>query len=251
MAKQIGAIKLKGQIDDFVFYKTADGYIARMHTPISADRIATDPAYIRTRENMAEFGRAGKGSKLMRTALRAELQRISGGKAASRLTKELMRVIKADAVNGRGLRNLVDGEKTLLEGFEFNTTARLASTLFAPFTAAINRASGEGTVTIPSFIPANSVEAPAGSTHFRINTALVDLDFEGETYVYDGTSSATLALDGAATTALSLVSTVTAASTGALFLVMGVEFFQVVNGTNYSLNNGAFNALAIVKVDQL
>ena len=35
-------------------------------------------AYIRTRENMAEFGRAGKGSKLMRTALRAELQRISG-----------------------------------------------------------------------------------------------------------------------------------------------------------------------------
>jgi hypothetical protein len=31
--------------------------------------------------------------------------------------------------------------------------------------------------------------------------------------------------------------------------VLGIEFYQEVNGTYYSLKNGAFNALSIVQVD--
>jgi hypothetical protein len=33
-----------------------------------------------------------------------------------------------------------------------------------------------------------------------------------------------------------------------LFLVLGVEFYQDVNGVKYPLKNGAFNALNITKV---
>jgi hypothetical protein len=32
-------------------------------------------------------------------------------------------------------------------------------------------------------------------------------------------------------------------------VVLGIEFSQVVNGAMYSLNDGAYNALAIVAVD--
>ena len=251
MAKLTGLIKLEGTIEDLTFYRTSDGYIARKNLPISAERIATDPAFIRTRENMAEFSRAGKGSKLLREAFYVQLKAASDKRTTSRLTKELMRVVKADAVNGRGLRNLVDGEKTLLEGFEFNATAKLGTTFFADYTPVINRVSGEATITVPAFVPVNSIVAPAGATHFRINSAAASFDFEADTYEVDSASSAALPLDGTATSPLTLTSSLAANSTGAILMVLGVEFFQVVNGTNYVLSNGAFNALTIVAVDQV
>jgi len=39
-----------------------------------ASRIANDPAFQRTRENGSEFGRAGKGGKVIRNAIRILLQ---------------------------------------------------------------------------------------------------------------------------------------------------------------------------------
>jgi hypothetical protein len=42
---------------------------------------------------------------------------------------------------------------------------------------------------------------------------------------------------------------VTANSTHPLFLLLCIQFFQEVNGVQYPLKNGAFNALNIVKVE--
>ncbi|HEY1022135.1 MAG TPA: hypothetical protein VGE06_07465 [Flavisolibacter sp.] len=136
MAKQKGIIKLEGTLGDITFLKTADGYIAKEKSGVPAERIASDPAFQRTRENGAEFGRAGKGGKLLRNALRGVLQRASDGRVVSRLTKEMMRVIKADSTSQRGQRNVVDGEAELLTGFDFNLNAKLGATLHAPYTAA-------------------------------------------------------------------------------------------------------------------
>jgi len=63
MAKQAGIIKLKGTIGDIAFYKSRDGHMARLKGGIDKKRIATDTAFQRTRENGAEFGRAGKSGK--------------------------------------------------------------------------------------------------------------------------------------------------------------------------------------------
>ena len=38
----------------------------------------------------------------------------------SRLTQRMVKVIQADQVSERGLRNVIDGEAELLFGFEFN-----------------------------------------------------------------------------------------------------------------------------------
>jgi len=48
---------------------------------------------------------------------------------------------------------------------------------------------------------------------------------------------------------ITLTNALTAGSTSPLFLVLGVEFYQEVNGTFYPLNSGSYNALAIVAVD--
>ena len=166
MAQQKGIIPLSGTIGNITFYKSGDGYLAREKGGIDANRIANDPAFQRTRENGAEFGRAGAAGKVLRTSLRSLLQNTADSRMVGRLTREMMKVIQADAVNERGLRNVIDGEAELLEGFDFNVNGKLGTTLYAPFTGAINRVTGELVVTIPAFVPANMVAAPGGSTHF-------------------------------------------------------------------------------------
>lgn len=248
MAQQKGIIKLDGTIGGITFYKSQDGYLAREKGGVSADKIANDPAFQRTRENGAEFGRAGKAGKLLRTSLRALLQNAADSRVVSRLTTEFVKVIQADATNPRGERNVIDGEAEMLQGFEFNINGKLGATLYAPYTATIDRPTGALTVAVPAFIPLNMISAPGGSTHYKIISAGVEVDFENETYVVDENSSAILPWDATASAVLNLANAVTAASTHPLFLVLGVEFYQQVNGTMYPLKNGNYNALAIVQV---
>lgn len=249
MARQKGIIKLKGTIGDITFYKSQDGYLAREKGGVDADRIANDPNFQRTRENGEEFGTAGKAGKMLRTSLRALLQNVSDGRMVGRLTQEMVKVLQADTTSVRGKRNVIDGEADLLEGFEFNIRSKLGTTLFAPFTAAIDRVTGKLTVDIPSFIPLNMVAAPGGSTHFKIISAGSAVDFENETFEVNTTETAQIAWDPTATAVINLENTVTANSTNPLFLALGIEFYQDVNGVKYPLKNGSYNALSLVKVN--
>lgn len=249
MAQQAGIIPIKGTIGNITFYKSADGYLVREKGGVDGNRIKSDPAFQRTRENGAEFGRAGKAAKLLRTALRALLQNTSDNKMVSRLTRQMVKVLQADATNPRGLRNVIDGETQLLQDFEFNANGKLGATMFAPFTAVINRVTGELTVELAPFIPVNMINAPAGATHFRIISAGVDIDFELQQYVVGTEATAELPWDNTATDAIELVNEVTPNSTHPLFMALGIEFYQEINGIRYPLKNGGFNALSLVKVE--
>ncbi len=248
MAQQKGILPLKGTIGNLTFYKSKDGYLAREKGGVDAQRIASDPTFQRTRENGAEFGRAGKAGKLLRNAIRAFTQKASDSKMVGRLTKAMVEVIQADVTNARGLRNVIDGEAELLTGFEFNINGQLSSTLYAPFTTVVDRLAGALTAAIPAFVPINMIAAPQGATHYRINIAGVEIDFEGNVYVANTSSTEDLPWDNVLTSALSLETAVTPNSTHPLFLVLGIEFSQKVNGSMYPLKNGAFNALSLVKV---
>lgn len=249
MARQKGIIKLKGTIGDITFYKTQDGHLAREKGGIDANRIASDPAFQRTRENGSEFGRAGKAGKLLRTALRPLLINSADSRMVSRLTQAMVKVIQADTVSERGLRNVIDGEAELLLGFEFNIRGKLGTSLYAPFVAAIDRTAGEITVDIASFVPLNMIAAPSGTTHFKIISGGAEVDFEAETYVVATSETAILPWDATATAAINHTNAVTANSTKPLFLALGIEFYQETNGQMYPLKNGAFNPLSIAKVD--
>src|SRR6478672_4416822 len=170
MAKQRGIIKLKGTIGDITFYKSKDGYVAREKGGVEASRIASDPAFQRTRENGAEFGRAGKAGKMLRTALNGMLINSADSRMVGRLTQRMVKVIQADLVNERGLRNVIDGEAELLTGFEFNINGKLSTTLYAPITAGIDRPTGNITLNVDPFVPINMVSAPGGATHFKITS---------------------------------------------------------------------------------
>jgi len=251
MARQKGIIKLKGTIGDITFYKTKDGHLAREKGGIDASRIANDPAFQRTRENGSEFGRAGKAGKTMRTALRTLLLNSADGRMVSRLTQAMVKVIQADVTNDRGLRNVIDGEAELLAGFEFNIGGKLGTTLFAPYVGTIDRVSGDITVDIAPFVPLNMIAAPGGTTHFKIISAGAEIDFEAETFVVSNSETAIIPWDATPTVAINQVNPVTPNSTKPLFLALGVEFYQEVNGKMYSLKNGAYNPLSLVQVSGL
>lgn len=251
MAKQSGIIKLEGTIGDIAFYKSQDGHLARAKGGVSADRLKNDPAFQRTRENGEEFGRAGAAGKLLRMAFRTYLQNASDNRMVSRLTKEMIAVVQADATNTRGQRNVLDGELEILEGFEFNIDGKISTTIYTSFTATIDRVTGALQVSIPSFSPANAIAAPEGATHLKLISAGASIDFEGGTIESVTSESAEIAIAPVAAPAVDLLNQLTANSTHPLFLVLGIEFYQKVNGISYPLKNGRFNGLSIVRVSGL
>src|ERR1043165_2412071 len=96
MAKQFGPIKLQGTIGDLTFFKGDDGtYGAKAKSAVSKERIATDPAFLRTRENGQEFGRPGHAGKVLRRAFNNVISG-SDKRMTSRLHKAFMKCVKAD-----------------------------------------------------------------------------------------------------------------------------------------------------------
>ncbi|MCZ2084658.1 MAG: hypothetical protein LC112_10345 [Flavobacteriales bacterium] len=248
MARQKGLIKLKGTMGDITFYRTKDGYMAREKGGITAERMQNDPRFQRTRENMAEFGRAGKAGKVLRASIQSLLRTSADRRMVSRLTKEMIKVIQMDAVNPRGQRNVIDGEAELLLGFEFNIHGKLEHSISAPFTATLDRVTGDAVVEIEPFIPTESLGAPAGSTHYKLAAAAMDINFETGTFASEKNATPVLPIDTVLTTAVQLNNNLPENSVNPLFLVFGINFYQEVNGTFYELKNGVYNALQIVNV---
>jgi hypothetical protein len=248
MAKQRGIFKAEGTIDEVTFYKSKDGFLIRQKGGVSADRMATDPAFERTRENQQEFARAGKAGKVLRNALRSLLVNSGDRLLVSRLFTEMMKVVKADATSDRGQRNVLDGELEILEGFEFNEGGKLSQTLFAQFRALIDRVNSSLTVNVASFVPSNMIAAPAEATHYQIVSAGGFIDFTTGTNGIVTKATEMLAIDGEPSAVIDHVLDGGADATRPMFIVLGISFYQEVNGKNYSLKNGAYNALSVVKV---
>ena len=248
MARQKGIIKLKGKIGDLSFYKTQDGHLAREKGGVDASRIANDPAFVRTRENGAEFGSSATSGKTLRDALRTMLMTASDNRVTSRLTKLMTDIKNLDTTSVRGERTVgtaiaLAQAKALLKGFNFNNRAILGSVLFKPY--AVN--TGTGAITINGLVPINDIVFPAGATHMSIKGAWAKIDFAGNIYDVQMSNIINVPIDSNPS---NMVLTPAAAPAGAgtdLYLLQ-IEFFQEVNAVQYSLKNGAYNALSIVEV---
>jgi hypothetical protein len=249
MAKQKGIIKLRGTIGDITFFKTKDGdMFAREKSSVDGDRILKDPAFIRTRENGKEFGAAGRDAKLIRDAFNSNLVSAKDHRTHPRLVKLLMQITKLDATSVRGGRTVGTAIVSptamgLLKGFNFNINAQLTEILKKPY--ALNLATG--VITINGLIPVNDLLPPEGATHVTLRGAWGKIDFVNKQFNVSQTNSVNLVLNGTST---NVTLTPTAAPTGAgtnIFLLQ-VEFFQLVNTVQYSLKNGAHNALSIIGV---
>jgi hypothetical protein len=248
MAKQNGLVKIEGTIDNLTFYKSANGHFVRSKGGVSKNRIMNDPAFVRTRENGAEFSSITGSGKLLRTALGSMLFKAKDNRLTSRLVKVMAQVKNLDGTNVRGQRNVgvgitsVDG-KSLLNGFDFNARAALGSVLNSAVTVDL----ATGKVTIASFNPMEQMQFPEGATHFSLQSGFLNLDFKTGVNNLNQSPELTFPLVQGVISPV-LTPTAVPAGTGVKMVVLLIEFFQEVNGVKYMLNNGAFNVLQIVAV---
>jgi len=247
MAKQRGIIKLAGTFGDITFYKSQDGYMAREKGGVDGERISSDPSFQRTRENNAEFGNAAAAGKTLRNAVRNLMMNTADNRVSSRLTQIMSQIKNHDTDSVRGERSVAQGILTtpgleLLKGFDFNNKATLGSVLFAPFTVTTTT----GIISIPDFVPINDLVYPAGATNVTLKGAFATINFETSVSAIEYSNVVDLPISA---TAAPVTLTPDAVPTGGninLYL-LSIEFFQVVNGVQYSLKNGSFNALNIVQ----
>jgi hypothetical protein len=248
MAKQGGILQIQGTLENLTFYKSADGLLVRTRGGISKQRIMNDPAFVRTRENGAEFGHSANCGKLLRNAVGSMVFKAKDRRLSSRLLKLMSQLKNLDTVNERGKRTVAAGlndptGKLLLKGFDFNNRAALHSVLYAPIALDVLT----GSVTIADFNPMEQLKGGEGATHFSLQSAYLNLDFETGVSAITYSPIVSFPITNGVI-APTLVPTVVPEGEGTQLFFLLVEFFQEVNGVPYLLNNGAFNVLNCLEV---
>ena len=248
MARLKGLLKIEGTLDNLTFYKTQDGHLVKTKSGVSGDRIANDPNFQRTRENGAEFGSSASAGKLLRNAVRNLMMNASDNRVTSRITQIMTQIKNYDATSARGDRNVGIGiadpmAVALLKGFDFNDKATLGSVLFSPFTVD----AGTGKIDFAAFTPINDIFYPSGATHIAFKSAFANVDFVNDTSAVEYSPVQNILIDGT-NTPFSLTPAAAPSIGGTKMYFISIEFYQEVNGVQYSLKNGAYNVLNIVEV---
>lgn len=173
MSKQKGILKLEGNLGGISFYSSDGKFLARMANGPSKERINSDPAFRRTRENNKEFGGSARAAKALRLSMGGVLQIMAGSRFTSRLTA-IFKSINLRATTGtRGKRPIrASLNKPMLKNLEFNKKLSFSTIFSAPFAQTNNVDRNEGTISIGAFSPDSAVNAPAGATHFKLVSAM-------------------------------------------------------------------------------
>ncbi len=248
MAKNKSIIKIIGTLDDLTFYKGKEGYIVRTKGGVSKNRIKNDPAFARTRENGVEFGHSAHMGKLLRRSVIGLIEDARDGRMTSRLTQVMARVKNHDLISVRGERNVATGlatagGKQVLKGFNFNSGAPLDSVLLTDYS--LDPLTGE--IVLTDFSPMQHVAVPQGTTHLSLRAGFLNLDFATEVKDIELSPISNLAVNSPAAT-VTLTPAAVPAGTGNELFFLKIAFYQEMNGIQYPLNNGAFNALQLVEV---
>ena len=248
MGKLAGIIKLEGTLDGLTFYKSADGYLVRTKGGVSKTKIMNDPAFARTRENLREFGANAKSGKVLRNSIGPLLHRAKDPKLSSRMLQMMNDIKNFDQSSARGQRTVSVGidsaeGKQLLKGFDFNVRAALQTILRVPYVLEPET----GTVSISNFVAQEQLGFPESATHVSLRSSFVNLDFE--TGIFDSSySPITNLVVNNSVSEVSLTPALVPAGTGTQLYFLLIEFYQEVNGVQYSLRSGTYNVLNLIEV---
>lgn len=254
MAKQKGFIKLKGSLGGLTFYDDNGQSLVRTTGGVDKNKIINDPAFKRTRENMAEFGGAAKVGKSLRMGFVSVINSMSGRYVTARLTGVMKRLNSV----GSGLRGQrafeILNNKVLLEGFEFNDKEVLDAVFFATYDSpSLDANRNVATWVIHDFNTDNYIVAPEGASHFRVllaTTVLSDFAYDTSLKSYEPVNadenevsgialSNAIVLGGMVGSDINLSIDLGFASalpaTVGVVSAIGIIFYQEINGQLYEL----------------
>jgi hypothetical protein len=241
--------------------KGLQGDFAGMKGGPSGQQVYQAPEFVRTRENMNEFGGCALAAKSIRTGLAQLLNKMSDPQLAGRLTAIMKKINLEDQSEVRGRRAiLISTQRKYLAGLNFDKNTSFEGIFFAPFTLALTNTGERSsiTLTVPPFHPADLVRAPAGATHFRLVNALSvisDFEYNDTTGVYEPIEPALnelsallytnyIALDGTAVTGLTdaiaaLAGTPALTDNVSVLASVGIEFYQYAGERYFPFSSGS------------
>jgi hypothetical protein len=240
MARQTGIIQFSGPLGGISFYKHKKyGMLARACNPVSAQRIAKDPAFARTRENGTEFGMASRAGKLLRDGLHGFLQDVPAEELDLRVMRLMMDLKAQDTVSVRGQRQVgiaLGLQPGLLGDFALSRCRLDRSVVQSPVT---DRQAG--TITLRGGLD----NVPKQATHVVFTGFRGQIDFaQGERdFVFSESIEMSLG-EPARDVVLTLPEPAApVAAIGVELWGLKVVFLQEMNGVRYALKVGAAGIL--------
>lgn len=245
--KQATQFPFRGSTEEFTFFKTKDGkYVRPKSEGITKQRFETDPRLAKVRRNANQFKQVMYAAKLINAAFRLMIANAKGGDVRRRLTSLLFRTIKTDTTS-TGKREFAKADVKLLEQFQFCDKASLDSRLYVKYATTVNRATGQVEVVIPSFIPVNALNPPAGATHYRLVMGAAEIGFETQTENSKEANGDHILINRDEGTPITLRASLTPNSTNIIVVVLGVDFYEEVGSEMVLLGP---SALAIINVSK-
>jgi hypothetical protein len=265
MAKQVGLVRYSGTMGGVRHFKIKglQGDFAGMKGGASAEQIKNGEEFVRTRENMNEFGGCAKAGKSVRNGLASILSEMSDSQLTGRLTSIMKKINLEDQSEARGYRAILISEQPqYLLAMQFNRSINFDSVLTAPAVITHDPARNKGNVNFANIEPYN-VMAPAGSTHFRIVhtlSVISDFSFNANTSSYEPIDAANNELNdvkfsgyldlAVAQTNVDIETELpglpTLSTDVSVLQCVGIEFFQKVGANYYMFSQG--NSLKVASI---
>lgn len=247
MARQTGIIKLTGTLNGINLYTRQGKALARKAGGgFNSHDIKHKPSMKRVRENSSEFGRCSRTKKHFNRALRPFLCHHKDTTLHGRLMRLFTSLKKLDSVHERGQRQLAEGIHTpmgiqLLKDFNFTPSCRVSSHLLANVTYN----SAQRILHIAS-LNIKSLPFASGATHMALTLGVLHFDFF--TNRYELSVSTPAYIDKTQQDSDVYLQAAAPALSGTCIAVMGVKFYQEVQGRYMVFKSKDAVGLSIIHV---
>jgi hypothetical protein len=228
MGKLKGILKITGQFDGLSFYEVNGKIVVRKTGGFDGKAIKTKASYVRTRENVSEFGMVVQTGKNMRLVLRPFLKKVHSSYLHNHIVKKLHEIMRCDILSERGKRTVAQGLQTeegrkLLNGFEFNQAVPLSSMVVSKFVVLPE----EGQLLFPG-LKKEDICFPEYATHLTLE--LVVLWFDTETEIFSLVKGERVVLSKTGFGPGVSLGIDVLSGTGLPIVLLFAEFLQEVNG---------------------
>jgi len=249
MKYEIDAQLLKSLLSDLTLYTRNGKQFVKRKSRVSSDRLKNGPEYRLFRQHQQDFKLAASSGKLLRNAFAPLLKGVTDSKYISRLTAQVLKVVKSATKNSSGQRNILYGDLNLLRDFEFNAHCALSQVLNAPFQITTDAAMSELYLELPTLIPTKQVLAPRGASHFCILMGIAAIDFASGIYQTNFTKTGQIPLTSNSCRTMNLNCQLDEQARHPVFVVLGIQFSQQVRNDYKVIHEPEFDALSVVAVE--
>ncbi|RXR23048.1 hypothetical protein [Flavobacterium stagni] len=176
MAKLLGGLRLKGNLEGLTFYALNGEIIVRRSSGFTRENLKQGANYARCRQTSAEFAHCGRMSTYLRQGLQPQLSKTHYAKPHNQLVKVFQQILTHDTASAPGERTVPRGLQTaagrsLLTHFEFDSEQPFASVV--PWEPQWDAATA--TLSL-SPMPNAKGRVPKGATHVGLQVRHLSLD---------------------------------------------------------------------------